>query len=693
MRRDDGKQATDAIELSIFSTLVSAVVEEACGVLARTAYTTFVKEIEDFSVALAKPDGTYFAYPGRSGVPTAVALPAESVIAGISEWAPGDILFVNDPYTSGGMVTHSPDITMIAPIFHQGELIAFCWAFLHSSDIGGAVPGSLDASLTDVYQEGLRIPPAKLYRGGQLNEDIYKIIKANVRVPYQLWGDVQAIVSAFRTASERLIEIFERYGVARAKSLIDECIDYGEAKSRAVIAEIPDGVYRFKDYLDDDISSPFPVRICLSIEKQGTEIHLDFTGTDPQVLAAINLATAGHKHHTWVTTGVVQYLLTSDRKMPVNSGILRPIRVTAPAGTLVHAVPPASLGGRLVSGIRVMDIIFGALLQAIPDRVPAAGSGQGIMPVYSTPDLSDGSRKVNMLQPLVGGTGARPTCDGYDGTNYSLSFMKNTPVEIIETELDLYVHRYYFVPDSGGAGRFRGGLGVGLSAEATKPDTTIALRGVERTRFAPWGAMGGHCGRRTQPVVVNRGKPHETTYRKRISLIRLAPGDVVEFQTSGGGGFGDPLDRDLAKVERDCRYGYVSRAVAEELYGLVFTSPESMEVDADASSIKRSEARAAAGEGAVPIFGFCEVRKEYEAVWTDEAYDELQNVYATLSIHARVYAKGAIMARVNTGRNGSPEPITAAEIRKGWALAKADLGLATPTSDSSGTSLAQLHQL
>ncbi len=663
-------QPRDPFELAVFCNLVAAITEEACGVLARTAYTTFIKEAEDFSVALATPDGTFFAFPSRSGVPTAVALPMEDVLARVTEWSPGDILLTNDPYGSGGMVTHTPDVCMIAPVFFDGRLVAFCWSFLHSSDVGGAVPGSLAASFTEVFQEGLRIPPTKLYRAGVLNTELYDLIVANVRVPHQLWGDLQAMVSSFHVARERLLALYAKYGGARTDELIGECLAYAEAKARAVIARIPDGTYSFVDYLDDDINTPHPVRICLALTKSGTDIAVDFTGTDPQVMAAINLATAGKPTHTWLTVGILQFLLTADRDMPVNGGVLRPITVHAPAGTLVHAVPPAALGGRAVSGIRVMDATFGALVQALPGEVPAAGSGQGLLPVISMPGLEDGRRKVNILQPLVGGTGARPGADGYDGTNYSLGFMKNTPIEIIETEMDILVHHYGYVADSGGAGEFRGGLGVGLRAEAIAPDTTLALRGMERTRFAPWGVAGGQCGSLTRTLRVNPGTATERIHGKGVDFLRLAPGDVIEFATSGGGGFGDPLHRPPEQVASDVLYGFVSKTAAEAVYGVVF-GPDGATPDMAATASERVRlSRPTNGEH--PTFTFCAARRNYEAIWTTAAYAELGRILGGLPLHARPLAKQALMDRLA----GSSTALDADAVAHGWAVARTRLGLA-----------------
>lgn len=634
----------DRFELSVFCNLVTAITEEACGVLARTAYTTFIKEAEDFSVALAKPDGTFFAFPGRSGVPTAVALPMDDVLARITSWKPGDILLTNDPYLSGGMVTHTPDVTMIAPVFFEDQLVAFRWSFLHSSDVGGAVPGSLAASFTEVFQEGLRIPPTKLYQAGKLNEDLYNLIVTNVRVPDQLWGDLQAMVSAFHVAGDRLVALFTKYGLERANELIDECISYAEVKARAVIESIPDGVYSFVDYLDDDINSPHPVRICLALNKAGSEIHVDFSGTDPQVMAAINLATAGKKAHTWLTVGILQFLLTADPEIPVNGGVLRPISVHAPVGTIVHAVEPAALGGRAVSGIRVMDATFGALIQALPGQVPAAGSGQGLLPVISMPDMESGRRKVNILQPLIGGTGARPGVDGYDGTHYSLGFMKNTPIEVIETDMDVLVHSYGYVQDSGGAGEFRGGLGVGLRAEVTAADTTVAIRGMERTRFAPWGAFGGQCGGLTSKLRTNPGRPNELIHPKGSDFVRLSPGDLIEFATSGGGGYGEPLLRAPEKVAEDLAFGFVSKAQAEEIYGVVFKDGID-QVDLAATSKKRETIRQLRPYRS-DLFTFCEARRAHEATWTVQAYDALGTILSTLPIYARPFAKQVLMDRV-----------------------------------------------
>jgi len=488
-------------------------------------------------------------------------------------------------------------------------------------------------------------------------------------------GDLQAMVSAFHVAGDRLVALFAKYGLERTNELIDECISYAEVKARAVIDSIPDGAYRFVDYLDDDINSPHPVRICLTLTKTGSEIHVDFSGTDPQVMAAINLATAGKKAHTWLTVGILQFLLTADPEIPVNGGVLRPISVHAPAGTLVHAVQPAALGGRAVSGIRVMDATFGALIQALPGQVPAAGSGQGLLPVISMPDMGSGRRKVNILQPLIGGTGARPGADGYDGTHYSLGFMKNTPIEVIETDMDVLIHSYGYVPDSGGAGEFRGGLGVGLRAEVTAADTTVAIRGMERTRFAPWGAFGGQCGGLTRKLRTNPGRPDEVIHPKGSDFVRLSPGDLIEFATSGGGGYGDPLLRSPERVAEDIAFGFVGKVEAEEVYGVVIEDG-SNRADPAATKAKREAIRETRGAQA-EMFTFCDARLDHEAIWTSEAYDELGDILSTLPLHARPFAKQVLMDKVAGLDALQPVRFSPGIIRALWAEARPGLGFTT----------------
>lgn len=663
---------SNPIELAVFNNMLGAIAEEMCAIVERTAYTTFVKETHDFGAGIATPDGVFFAYPRKSGVTSFLGLHLGDAIKRIKDWQPGDIVFVNDPFTSGALVTHLPDLTLLAPVFAGSELIGFCWGFIHSSDIGGRVPGSIAPSNDEIYQEGLRVPPTKLYKAGVLNEELLEIIRTNVRIPYQVWGDLKALISAFHVASGRLTALFEKHGVAKSRRLVEESLDYAEAKARAVIEAIPDGTYRFVDYLEDDLISDVPVRIELALTVQGSDIHLDYTGTDPQVFAAFNIVTAG-KPHAWLTIGFVHHCLSHDPTIPTNGAVTRPVRVTAPLGSLVNPVLPAALGSRITAAVKVLDITMGALAQAIPNEVPAAGSGNGMIGVISIPDLRKGGRKINVFQVLIGGSGGRPQCDGYDGTDYSFAFLRNTPVEIIEAEMDMVVHEYRYEPDSGGPGRYRGGLGVGMTFESLIPNTIIAMRGMERTRFAPWGVQGGHYGGRTKPAIVNPGTPRESRIPK-LDILVMNRGDVLRLGSSGGGGYGDPCDREPEKVREDVIYGYVSRAQAEDVYGVVFRD-EGFEVDREATKAARSTIQSGR-RNVGSIYNFGPERERHDQIWSSESRSAIVAILDGLPIPARAYAKTMIMqkARKMFEQRGLPH-VSGKEIREAWDTARSELGV------------------
>lgn len=665
-------QPSNPIELAVFNNLLGAIAEEMCAIVERTAYTTFVKETHDFGAGIATPDGVFFAYPRKTGVTSFLGLDLSDAIKCIKDWRPGDIVFTNDPFSSGGLVTHLPDLTLLAPVFVDDELVGFCWGFIHSSDIGGRVPGSIAPSSDEIYQEGLRVPPSKIYEEGVLNQQLYELIRANVRIPFQVWGDLKALMSSFHVAGARLQALFRKYGVAKSKALVAESMRYSEAKARAVIEHIPDGTYRFVDYLEDDLVSPFPVRIELALTISGSDVHMDFTGTDPQVMASFNVMTAG-KAHAWLTIGLVHHMLSEDPTIPANGAVVRSIRVTAPAGTIVNPVLPAAMGARITAAIKLLDITMGALAQAVPNRAPAAGSGQGMIGVISMPDLVKGGKKINVFQVLIGGSGGRPTCDGFDGTDYSFAFLRNTPAEIIEAEMDLVVRQYGYVTDSAGPGRYRGGLGVGMTIETLLPNTIVAMRGMERTRFAPWGVHGGEHGGRTKPAIFNRGTPRERSIPK-LDVLSMSRGDTLTLASSGGGGYGDPCDREPARVREDVIYGFVSRDKAETSYGVVFAAGTD-QVDMAATEAKRraiKEARPASSS----LYDYGPERNRHEALWTPASRKAIVAILAELTIPARIYAKQLIMKKaLEISEEGSLAKITDAEVNEGWRRAREELGI------------------
>ena len=664
-------QPSNPIELAVFNNLLGAIAEEMCAIVERTAYTTFVKETHDFGAGIATPDGVFFAYPRKSGVTSFLALDLGDAIKRVGNWQPGDIVLTNDPYSTGALVTHLPDLTMLAPVFVSEELVGFCWGFIHSSDVGGRVPGSIAPSNDEIYQEGLRIPPTKLYRAGALNEEFLDLIKANVRISYQVWGDLKALISAFHVAGSRLTALFEKYGLDRSKALVQESLDYADAKGRAVFEHIPDGTYRFVDYLEDDVVSNIPVRLELALTVSGSDVHLDYTGTDPQILAAFNVVTAS-KPHAWLTIGMVHHCLSSDPTIPANGAVMRAVRVTAPLGTLVNAVLPAATGSRVTTVMKVLDLTMGALAQAVPHEVPAAGSGNGMIGVMSMPDLEKGGRKVNVFQVLIGGSGGRPRCDGFDGNDYTFAFLRNTPVEVIEAEMDLLVHAYHYVQDSAGPGKYRGGLGVGIVLEALLPNTTVAMRGMERTRFAPWGVHGGHCGGRTAPAVVNPGTEREERIPK-LDVLVMNRGDVLKLASSGGGGYGDPCERDVEQVRSDVVCGFVTRDQAVESYGVVVDASGS--VDAEATRRKR-EAIRAARPAKRSIYTYGAERDRHDEMWSADSRQALVAILGGLSIPARIYAKNMIMKKaLELANERSLRSISGHEVDEGWRRTRAELGL------------------
>jgi N-methylhydantoinase B len=651
---------TDSIELEVFGKIFGALAEQMGFTIVRTAHTTFVRETQDFGVALATTDGWFFAYPRTLGASTLLGLPFADCIRAIDRYEPGDVIFTNDPFSSKAGCTHVPDLTVFAPVFVGDELLCFTWGFIHSSDIGGAVPGSIAPSLSDTFQEGIRLPPTKLYRRGEVNEDVRRILQTNVRIPQQMWGDIQALRAGFHVANRKLQELARRYGTKKLRTVMDDLLLYSESKARRVFEQIPAGRYEFADYLEDDTVSDVPIRINLAMTVDKGTIHLDYTGTDPQVASAYNIPTAG-KIHPWVIVGLGYFVASQDPDTPTNAGFFRALSVTLPEGSLVNPIFPAAIGLRSVTGVRILDVLMGALGQAIPDKVPVAGSGLATIVLLSVPDYERGGRRINVINPCVGGSGGRPMDDGFDGSDYTLGFMRNTPAEILEAETFILIHEFAYVPDSSGPGKYRGGLGVSLEFQVFAPDATLIARGMERTRFDPWGGHGGLPGARMVPALVNPGTPRERSIRK-IDLLRLEPGDVVRIRTSGGGGYGDPLDRDPERVWGDVEQGFVSRGAAERVYGVVLDGDAG--VDLTETARRRAQLRQTKRPTEDFPYSLGESRRQYERIWTKEARAALLEVLDRLPVLMRYRVKNEIHAALTP--NGRTSAISPEEVMGAW---------------------------
>jgi N-methylhydantoinase B len=653
----------DGVTLSILRSYFQAAADAMGHVVERTSCTTFVKETADFAVGICTPQGEFFCYPRDIGVSTFIGLDLGAAISRVPTFEEGDIIITNDPYTTNGVSTHLPDVHMYKPIFHDGRVIAFSWAFVHCSDVGGIVPTSVAATSEEVFQEGLRIPPQKLYGKGRLNQALLDVILANCRTPEDNWGDFKAMLAGINTGEQRLLEMVAKFGGETVTTAANALLSYTEARARAVIESIPDGAYSFTDYLEDDARTGIPVRIAVRLSVRGSDAHLDFTGTDPQVRAAYNVPTGGERH-PFLCTALVIAITTLDPGIPLNSGIIRPISMTLPTGSVVNPQFPAACGTRYATVIRVHDVILGALGQALPDQIPAAGAGQSSPVALSVFDLMTGRRRVAVLQAMMGGSGGRPQKDGVAGCDTSLGYLRNTPSEVLEADVPVIIHRYELLIDTAGVGRHRGGAGHCLEFEVRAPEAAVVARSQERFKFQPWGVLGGGPGAPARTRLYP-GSSRECDIGKK-DLVRLQAGDVIVYETPGGGGYGDPLEREPERVAADVRSGLVSDRAAREDYGVVLRDGNIVD-DAKTVAVR---ARMAGRRRA--RFNLGVARTRYDAVWTADALDDYSARLTAVSPHARAFVQQLIHERVIAPRLAAgDQPISPEDLELAWRAIEA----------------------
>jgi N-methylhydantoinase B len=590
----------NAIGVEIFANLFKAVVDEMAWVVLRSSHTTFVKETQDFGVALVTPEGEMFAYPYGSGATPLMGVAMHSATRACA-WEPGDVLITNDPYATGGMVMHLNDIYLFRPVFVAGELLCFAWSFIHCTDVGGYAPGSIDMQNSEVFQEGLRLRPVKLFRHGVLNQELWNVFADNCRIPSLNWGDMTACVAALTRAEERLVRLALRYGRERVARAMVETLDRSERLSRQVLARIPPGRWRFTEYFEDDYVSDLPVRLQVELVSRGDgAVTLDFTGSDPQVRAALNLPTGSMPHHPFLAMALVNFVVTRSEAIHINAGILRPIDLVLPEASVVNAAFPAACGMRFTTAMRVHDLVLGALNRAMPGEVPVGGSGVLVVSYVSTSELGAAGRVV-VANPVSGGSGASAERDGISGAEMSVAFLRNVPVEVLEAEAPVIVRRFALTPDSEGPGRKRGGFGVEYELEIRHPSAVVVMRGKDRQRFTSWGAKGGGAGAKSGCIGLLPGLPPRDIGKRTVYRPEL--GEVIRLWGGGGGGFGDPLDRDPAAVAEDVGAGLVSPERAREVYGVVPGD------DAATAALRR---RKRAARGASEAFDFGAARREWE---------------------------------------------------------------------------------
>jgi N-methylhydantoinase B len=656
---------TDKVLLEVLNNRFTGIVEEMGYIIHRASFTVFVKETWDFDSALVTTDGEIFCYPRNIGVTNMLGMHMGAAIRCIEHYEPGDVVVTNDPHRTRGMCTHLPDIMMFRPLFAGGRLLAFAWCFIHSSDVGGLVPGSIAPTAFDKFQEGISIPPTKLVKAGTLNHELLDLILANCRIPDQNWGDMKALLAALTTCERRIDDVVSRYGEDAVRAVIPELLHYGERRARDVFAAIPDGSYEFWDYVEGDLFSRYHVRIKVRVDVKGSDVHLDFTGTDPQIRAALNMPTYGMPNQ-WLVLGIVNYLRTTDRSLPLNRGILHPVTVNAPQGSLLNPLPFVATGARHAVGYRVSDSVLGALSQAVPGQIPAAGAGQVAIVLLSHLDPDTGQYRVNVLQPMQGGCGARPTKDGIDGVNFSAGSLRNVPTESIELEAPVLVQRY-MLADETAAGAHRGGAGVVFDVQVNAPNTIITARGMERLHVRPWGRKGGEPGT-PGSTLINAGRPDERPGGK-IDVLKLAPGETLRIVSPGGGGYGDPFARDPALVRQDVANGFIDAATAADRYGVVLAHGA---VDVQATQRRRQGRALTSAE-----FSFGAEREAYERCLPAEVQDAVAAELASYPGSYRNFLKEQVYDALTANGAVDADPVALRE-RVRAILKSVRLGEASP---------------
>jgi len=568
------EQGVDTVTRTVLRHEFDAVADEMESTLLRSAYSSIVKEAQDASAALFDPEGRTIAQavaiPAHLGmmVPAVGSILEKFPPAGM---APDDVYLMNDPYDGG---THLPDVTVLKPVFHDDTVIALGVTMAHHQEMGGKTPGSIPTDATEIYQEGIRFPPLKYHDRGDVNETARAVLKKNVRIPDVVLGDLNAQISAVTTARRRLVEVADEYGTGTLLDAVDRIIDHAETLTRSKLAEIPDGAYSFHDYIDDDgVNVHEPIRIEATVTVDGTDLHVDFTGTDEQADGPVNAVPAA-------TLSGVYYVVRAitDPDIPNNAGCFEPLSVTMPDGTLVNPRPPAPVNARTVTFKRISDVLLGALAQAVPEQVPAPGNGQLAALTFAG---ADGDEQWIYGEVGAGGSGARPTKDGLDCIETDVTNCMNTTAEATEIEYPIRVHQYDLWQDSGGAGRYRGGLGFRKRFEMLEDGVTFTHRR-DRHDFQPWGLQGGRPAPTCRTVV--RRTDGTTESLPSQAVVSLDAGDVVDVYTTGGGGYGPPSERSVEALRRDLREETVSPEAAESDYCVVLDDGD---VDEEATRCRR----------------------------------------------------------------------------------------------------------
>lgn len=568
------KEDIDIITMHLINNFLYSLVDEMTATVVRTSFSPLTRDAFDFQCGLCHVNGDIIL-EGEGSLLHSLAY--KYIIEAIhqkyeGDVRPGDLFLDNDPYSEA---SHLPDVYLAKPVFLEEKLVAWTVSGGHMIDVGGRVAGSCACDSTEIYQEGLRIPPVKLFSAGHPNRAVFDILHANSRVPDVLLGDLSAHKAACQTGEIRFRELINEYGWETLRVYIDELLDYAERRTREELHSLPDGTYEFTDYMDDDGFGSDFVPIHVAVTLKGDEIMYDFTGTAAQIPGAMNNPLATTK--AMILIGL-RCLISHD--IPRNSGVWRPVKVNVPAGTILNPNPPAAVAGRGLTLSRLVDTIMGAEAKIAPERIPACEQGSDFLVCMGF--FQDDKIDSVLVETIWGGWGGRPFADGID---YNTPILLDGACQTCEGNEQVYPVRYNqfaFVPDTEGAGKYRGGLATIREWQVESDEAILQMR-TDRTKSQPWGLFGGLPGQFSLTTVVIDGNEREIGKE----TMRMGKGDILRVRVAGAGGWGDPRMREPERVQEDVRNGKVSMERAKNVYGVIL-HPESLEIDRVATADLRA---------------------------------------------------------------------------------------------------------
>jgi len=572
----------DSITVEVIKGALTYAAEEMGIVLRNSAYSPNIKERMDFSCTLFDHKKRLAAQAEH--IPVHLGSMQLAAQKGLEKFRgkleDGDMILFNDPYISG---THLPDLTLICPIFHEHKIVAYSANKAHHSDVGGRAPGSMAGDATEIYQEGIIIPPVKFVKRKSIDEEIASILLSNVRTPEIRLGDLRAQMAANLLGKKRVLELVDRYGVETLHRAMEEIMNYSERRMRIEISKMPKGSYSAEDYLENTGTSNKKVKMKVKVTIKKNQVIIDYTGTDRQVNGPVN-AVLG------VTLSGVHYVLRclTDPTIPMNDGCYRPVEIHVPEGTLMNPTPPAPVaGGNVETSQRNVDVLLKAFAQILPEKVCAAC--QGTMNNIAVGGINPETRKHwTFYETIAGGFGGRKGIDGVDAIHTHMTNTMNTPVEAIETIYPIRFLKYELRENSGGAGKWRGGVGLERSWMLLASSATLSLL-AERTKISPWGLYGGKSGAKGEYYII---KPNG----KRIKLkskctVKIEKGDIFVVKTPGGGGYGNPMEREPKLVLHDVLNALVPLEAAKKDYGVTI-DPVTMKINQKSTQLVKAKQKA-----------------------------------------------------------------------------------------------------